>query len=95
MGEDSVGGRIRPQQRTGFEAWCNVRRRRSPSLGSTTFPRCWGGLIYYNPSDPRIEVPNAFGWGFTLNLARRTAWLIVGIPLGIAAFILAVFHLAT
>jgi len=51
----------------------------------------WNGVIYRNQTDPRLWVPKIVGPGYTLNFARREAWLIlVGIlllPLVAVAFI--------
>ena len=45
----------------------------------------YGGMFYYNPRDPSIWVPKRFGFGFSLNFARPTSWLLlvfVLLPLG-------------
>ncbi|ARM74607.1 DUF5808 domain-containing protein [Acidianus manzaensis] len=36
-----------------------------------------GGIIYYNPADPRIMVPRRNGFGYTINLGNRTGLLIL------------------
>jgi len=49
----------------------------------------WNGIIYSNPTDPRLWVPKISGYGTTLNFAHRRAWLILGsilvLSLGAAA----------
>jgi len=51
------------------------RRRKNP----------WkAGLLFYDSRDPRIIVRNRFGVGWTLNLANKWAWAILG-TLGVAA----------
>jgi uncharacterized membrane protein len=43
---------------------------------------CWkGGIIYYNPNDPAVFVGRRDGAGFTLNLANRWSWAVIGSPL--------------
>jgi uncharacterized membrane protein len=37
------------------------------------------GVFYYNPDDPAVFVPKRFGVGWTLNVARPMAWLILGV----------------
>ena len=37
-----------------------------------------GGIVYYNPADPNLVVEKRFGIGYTLNMAHRFAWLVVG-----------------
>jgi uncharacterized membrane protein len=45
------------------------RRRTSP----------WkAGILFYDSRDPRIVVGNRFGVGWTLNLANRWAWALLG-----------------
>jgi uncharacterized membrane protein len=38
----------------------------------------WGGVFYYNPNDPAIWVEKRIGIGWTTNMARPAAWLILG-----------------
>lgn len=38
------------------------------------------GMIYVNPKDPAVFVPKRFGWGWTLNFARPTAWFLLFLP---------------
>ncbi len=37
----------------------------------------WGGTIYYNPKDPRLNVPKLRGSGMTLNFANPFAWVVL------------------
>lgn len=48
---------------------------------STPDARWYGSIIYYNPSDAAIIVPMRFGWGWTLNFARPSAWLYISAAL--------------
>src|SRR4030095_30185 len=51
------------------EAIMLFRRRTSP----------WkAGILFYDSRDPRIVVGNRFGLGWTLNLANKWAWALVG-----------------
>jgi uncharacterized membrane protein len=38
----------------------------------------WGGIFYCNPNDPAIWVEKRIGLGWTTNLARPAAWVILG-----------------
>src|SRR6266496_374347 len=40
------------------------------------------GLLYVNPDDPSLLVPQRFWLGWTLNLARPAAWAIIAVTLG-------------
>ena len=42
-------------------------------------PRHWtAGIIYHCAADPRVIVPKQWRWGgWTLNFARRSAWLVL------------------
>ena len=44
----------------------------------------WNGIIYRNPSDPRLIVPRPFTHGYTFNFANPWAWpiliLLIAIP---------------
>lgn len=53
------------------------------------------GIIYFNPADPRVDVPKNYGFGSTLNMARGTSWLILSIPLFFGALLLLVVALVT
>ena len=35
------------------------------------------GIFYYNPDDPAVLAPKRFGIGWTLNMARPVAWLVL------------------
>lgn len=60
----------------------------------STPDRCWkGGLIYYNPSDPALMVPKRLGIGYTLNLGRPLAWLVVCAILIIPIILPLVLHI--
>ena len=37
-----------------------------------------GGVVYYNRADPNLVVPKRFGIGYTLNMAHKFAWIVVG-----------------
>ena len=37
-----------------------------------------GGFLYYNPNDPALLVERRMGIGWTLNMANRWSWLILG-----------------
>jgi hypothetical protein len=41
----------------------------------------WYGPFYFDRSDPRVFVPKRLGWGWTVNFARPTAYLVVLAPL--------------
>lgn len=43
------------------------------------------GLVYVNPADSAVLVPQRVGVGWTLNLARPLAWLAMGTLLGVPA----------
>ena len=47
-----------------------------------------GGIVYVNHDDPALFIPKRFGIGWTINVARPAAWLllvvIVAIPVGIS-----------
>ena len=43
------------------------------------------GCIYFNPDDPSLMVEKRFGVGWTMNMARPAAWMILaGILLAVA-----------
>lgn len=54
-----------------------------------------GGMVYFNPDDPTVNVPKRFGVGITLNMARPISWVIILLPLFFTAFIVGVLHLVT
>ena len=35
------------------------------------------GMFYHNPEDSKLWVEKLHGWGWTLNMARPTAWVIL------------------
>jgi uncharacterized membrane protein len=62
----------------------------------STPDRCWkGGLIYYNPSDPALMVPKRLGVGYTLNLGRPMAWLVVCAILIIPIILPLILHIGS
>jgi uncharacterized membrane protein len=71
-----------------------LRIRASPGTGSARRTTAvnrdddrywWIGLLYLNRDDPSLLVPHRFGLGWTLNLARPTAWAIIAATIGIPA----------
>ncbi len=62
------------------------------STDSTTYvhyddDRFWkGGILYYNPNDPKMLVDKRFGIGWTLNFARPSVWIGLAILILIALF---------
>lgn len=52
------------------------------------------GILYWNPDDASVFLPERFGIGWTINLARPAAWAaLVGFAAVVAAFVLAVMAL--
>ena len=50
----------------------------APPVGDRTPDAAWKlGLFYYNPDDPALFVEKRFGLGWTLNMGRPGAWLIL------------------
>jgi uncharacterized membrane protein len=47
--------------------------------GDATPDDAWkvGGLLYFNPRDPAMWVENRVGFGYTLNVGNRRAWLLM------------------
>lgn len=43
------------------------------------------GLVYYNPDDPALFVPKRFGVGWTVNMARPLAWVLLAATIAVAA----------
>jgi uncharacterized membrane protein len=41
----------------------------------------WGGIFYWNREDPALIVEKRFGIGYTLNMARPAAWILVSVTL--------------
>lgn len=64
-------------------SWHYAQRRpddEPPTDG--TRDECWYlGILYANPADPAIMVEQRLGFGYTLNLARPAAWLILACAL--------------
>ena len=51
-------------------------------VGDHTPDSAWKlGLFYYNPDDPALVVEKRFGIGYTFNMARPAAWLLLGVML--------------
>ena len=47
--------------------------------GDATPDAAWkGGFVYYNPNDPALLVERRMGIGWTLNMANKWSWLILG-----------------
>jgi uncharacterized membrane protein len=42
------------------------------------------GLVYYNRDDPALFVPKRFGIGWTLNMARPSAWMLLAATVAVA-----------
>lgn len=40
-----------------------------------------GGLVYANPDDPDVFVPNRVGTGVTVNVGRPMGWVVMGLVL--------------
>jgi len=53
---------------------------RDPKMPADTTPdECWYlGSIYVNSRDPAIFVQRRIGFGYTLNMGNRLAWLVMG-----------------
>lgn len=49
------------------------------------------GMIYYNPDDPALWVEKRFGIGYTTNMARPAAWVLLG---GVVLSLVAIVALA-
>ena len=60
--------------------------------GDRTEDKYWkcGGTFYYNPDDPAIWVEKRMGIGWTTNMARPAAWVILGAFLLLALLFLLV-----
>ena len=47
--------------------------------GGETPDKCWkAGIFYYNPDDKRLWVEKRFGIGWTMNMANRASWCVLG-----------------
>ena len=58
-----------------------IRAAQMPSDGEapSSSPDNWHlGIFYYNPADPELIVERRWGFGYTFNMARPAAWLIMG-----------------
>ena len=57
-----------------------IRVLRDPKLPADSTPDdCWYlGSIYVNAKDPAIFVQKRIGFGYTVNMGNRLAWLIMG-----------------
>ena len=44
---------------------------------STSDSHWLGGMIYFNPNDPAVMVPKRIGVGYTLNMGRPLAWVLL------------------
>lgn len=64
-------------------------------IGDRTLDRYWRlGVFYFNRSDPAIFVEQRFGLGYTVNFAHVLSWIIVVVPLLVAASVpLLIMHL--
>lgn len=67
-------------QRSGLAPYSKA----TESYDSTPDSKWHAGIIYYNPSDAAVLVPKRFGWGWTFNFARPSAWLYLGAILLVA-----------
>jgi len=53
--------------------------RPSTIVGDRTPDACWyWGFYYYNPDDPALLVESRFGSGYTLNMGKPAARLLMG-----------------
>lgn len=67
------GSRISPAQPTDPES--------TTPVGDRTEDRFWRlGIFYFNREDPSVMVEKRFGIGYTVNLARPVAWVIILLP---------------
>lgn len=58
----------------GFVPLLRATRAAPPIAGASAADYRWGGLLYWNPRDPRVWVEKRIGLGWTLNFARPLAW---------------------
>lgn len=75
----------------GYFARVVTRMRRSghPELEG------WKGIVYRNPNDTRLFVPNLAGLGYTLNFARPAAFVVLAvllIPAAVMVVVMAKLH---
>lgn len=53
------------------------------------------GILYFNPNDASLFLPRRFGIGWTMNLARPAAWvIIIGVGMASALFVALMMTLA-
>ena len=71
----------------GVRAWRTFRSL--PSDQSTSAQYWVAGLFYYNPDDAALLVPKRSGMGYTFNMARPAAWILM-----VAILLLALIPLA-
>jgi uncharacterized membrane protein len=65
----------------------------SAPIGDRTPDRYWRlGIFYINPGDPAILVEKRFGLGYTFNFGHVVSWVLVIIPIALAALIPFVLH---
>jgi uncharacterized membrane protein len=65
-------------------------------VGDRTPDRYWRlGVFYINPDDPAILVEKRFGLGYTFNFGHAVSWLIVFVPIALAAIAPIVLHHAS
>lgn len=68
----------------GLSLWLLQRSGLAPysksteSYDSTPDSGWYAGVFYYNPADAAVIVPKRFGWGWTFNFARPSAWMYLG-----------------
>ncbi|HVT49283.1 MAG TPA: DUF5808 domain-containing protein [Vicinamibacterales bacterium] len=60
-------------------------RMNADARGDATPDAAWkGGLVYFNPNDPALLVEKRLGLGWTLNLANKWSWVLVGTVVALA-----------
>ncbi len=52
-----------------------------------------GGLLYFNREDGALFVPKRLGFGWTLNMARPSAWIVMALALAVPLLAVALKHL--
>jgi uncharacterized membrane protein len=78
----------------GFVPLLRATRSAPPIPGASAADYRWGGLVYWNPRDPRLWVEKRLGLGWTLNFARPLAWVLLVALLAPAVIALMVVGLA-
>ena len=48
-------------------------------------PKQYGGQFYYNPEDSSMFAQTRIGHSYTLNLANRASWVLVGLTISYLA----------